>query len=137
MKIQETHIPNVIPEIIDESKQILADNIIQNIYPLFSEIHNSKLEEFKELQISLKNKKKQIVKEKNILQSTINLYKLKKKISKLLDRIETLITSGLIYDGVLKHETKILLKVINKLSDEKLDYHLRSTLQTINKRFSR
>ena len=136
MKIQETKIPNVIPKIVDQSKQILAESIIQNVYPLFSEVYNGKIEEFKDLKLSLKNKKQKIVKEKNILQSSINMYKKKKKVSKLLDHIEKLIDSGLIYDGILKHETKILLKIINKLSDVKLDDHLKSTLTLINKRFS-
>ena len=64
-------------------------------------------------------------------------YKKKKKVSKLLDRIEKLITSGLVYDGTLKHETIILLKITTKLSEDKLDYHLKDTLTTISKRFSR
>ena len=136
MEIQETKIPNVIPKIINQSKQVLADNIIKNVYPLFSELYTGKIEDLKDLKISLNNKKNKILKEKNDLQNIMEAYKKKKKVTKLLDRIEKLITSGLVYDGVLKHETKILLKIINKLSDEKLDYHLRSTLKTITKRFS-
>ena len=135
MKIQETKIPNVVPKIIDQSKQVLAENVIKNIYPLFNDIYNSKTKEYKELKLSLKNKKDNIVKEKNILQSSINLYKRKKKISKLLDHIERLIDSGLIYDNIIKHEMTILLKIINKLSDEKLDENLKSTLKIISKRF--
>jgi len=137
VKIQETNIPNVIPKIINQSKQVLADNIIKNVYPLFSELYNGKIEDLKDLEISLKNKKSIIFKEKNNLQIIIASYQKKKKITKLLDRIEKVIDSGLIYDGVLKHETMILLKIINKLSDEKLDYHLRSMLKTITKRFSK
>ena len=136
MKIQETKIPNVVPKIIDQSKQVLAENVIKNIYPLFNDIYNSKTKEYKELKLSLKNKKDNIVKEKNILQSSINLYKRKKKISKLLDHIERLIDSGLIYDNIIKHEMTILLKIINKLSDEKLDENLKSTLKIISKRFT-
>ena len=59
-----------------------------------------------------------------------------KKVSKLLDRMGKLIGSGLVYDGNLKHETVILLKIVNKLSDDKLEFHLRNTLKTITKRFS-
>lgn len=136
MEIQETKIPNVIPKIINQSKQVLADNIIRNVYPLFSELYNGKIEDLKDLKISLNNKKNNIFKEKNELQNIMTSYQKKKKITKLLDRIEKLIASGLVYDGVLKHETIVLLKIINKLSDEKLDYHLRSMLKTITKRFS-
>jgi hypothetical protein len=67
----------------------------------------------------------------------MDAYKRKKKVTKLLDRIEKLITSGLVYDGTLKHETIVLLKIVDKLEEDKLDYHLHATLQTISKRFSR
>jgi hypothetical protein len=64
-------------------------------------------------------------------------YTRKKKISKLLDRVEQLVESGLVYDGTLKHETVILLKIIDKLSSENLDQQLSKTIQMINKRFSK
>jgi hypothetical protein len=137
MKIVETKIPNVLPETIDESKQVLADNIIRNVYPLFNEVYHSKVDSFQELKENLARKKEIVSQEKANLESIMAEYKRKKKISKLLDRIEKLVTSGLVYDGHLKNETVILLKIVNKLPNDKLDYHLRDTLQTISKRFSR
>ncbi len=137
MIIEQTNIPNVIPETINKSKQILAENIIQNVYPLFDEVYKSKVNSIEIVKEELKAKKEKVTQQKNELQAIMNNYKRQKKITKLLDRIEKLITSGLVYDGTLKHETMILLKIITKLENEKLDYHLRSTLQTINKRFSR
>jgi ATP-dependent Lon protease len=136
MKIEETGIPNVIPENIDKSKEILAENIIKNVYPLFNEVYSGHVNEVERLQKELKEKRKQVYVEKNELQILIDTYRIKKKVSKLLDRIEKLINSGLVYDGTLKHETTILLKIATKLSEEKLDYHLKDTLQTISKRFS-
>jgi len=137
MKIVETKIPNVIPETINESKQVLADNIIRNVYPLFNEVYHSKVDKVQNLKEALERKKAEVSQEKETLENIMSEYKRKKKISKLLDRIEKLITSGLVYDGHLKNETTILLKIINKLPNDKLDYHLRDTLQTISKRFSR
>ena len=64
-------------------------------------------------------------------------YQQKKKVSKLLTRLEKLVDSGLVYDGHLKSETIVLLKIIDKLSDDKLDYHLTETLKIIGKRFSK
>ncbi len=64
-------------------------------------------------------------------------YTREKKISKLLDRLDTLVESGLIYDGTMKHETVILLKIINKLPADKLDQQLAKTMQIINKRFAK
>lgn len=137
MIITETNIPNVIEENIEQSKMILADNVIQNVYPLFNEVFSSKVEEIDDLKKTLKNKKTKVQEKKEYLQTLMTNYKKKKKIAKLLDRLEKLVSSGLVYDGTIKHETVILLKIVNNLSDEKLDHHLRETLQIISKRFSR
>jgi ATP-dependent Lon protease len=137
MIIEKTNIPNVVENTIEESKLVLAENIIKNVYPLFDEVYNSKVSSIGKLNKELKEKKNSVLSKKNELEELLEIYQRQKKIAKLLDRIEKLITSGLIYDGTLNQETKILLKVINKLDSNQLDYHLRNTLQTINKRFSR
>jgi predicted RNase H-like nuclease (RuvC/YqgF family) len=137
MKIEETKIPDVIKETVDKSKLVLANNIISNVYPLFDEVYNSRLTEIEKLKNKLKEKKKEVVSQKNELQQLMENYKKEKKVSKLLDRLEKMISSGLVYDGTIKHETTILLKIIDRLPDDKLDYHLSSTLQTLSKRFSR
>jgi len=62
-------------------------------------------------------------------------YKKEKKISKLLSRIEKLLQSGLIYDSSMKHEMVILLKIIDKLPEDKLDIQLSKTMKTLSKRF--
>jgi len=136
MIIEETKIPNVSLKNIEESKVVLAESIIQNVYPLFNEVYSGNVEEVEILKKQLKEKKKEVLFEKDELQKLVDIYKIKKKVTKLLSRIEKLINSGLIYDGTLKHETTILLKIATKLSDEKLDYHLQNTLRTISKRFS-
>ena len=137
MNIVETNIPNVVPENIPKSKTVLADNIIANVYPLFNEVYNTRVEEIDILKKQLATKKELVQKHKMTLEQLMDEYKRKKKITKLLDRIEKLIASGLVYDGTLKHETVVLLKIITKLSNDKLDYHLKDTLRTISKRFSR
>ena len=136
MIIEETKIPNVSLKNIEESKVVLAESIIQNVYPLFNEVYSGNVEEVEILKKQLKEKKKEVLFEKDELQKLVDIYKIKKKVTKLLSRIEKLINSGLIYDGTLKHETTILLKIATKLSDEKLDYHLQNTLRAISKRFS-
>jgi len=137
MNITETNIPNVTPENISQSKAILADNIISNVYPLFNEVYTTRVDEIDNLKRDLEKKKELVHKHKIALEQMMSEYKKNKKISKLLDRIEKLISTGLVYDGSLKHEMIILLKIATKLSDEKIDYHLKDTLRTISKRFSR
>jgi hypothetical protein len=137
MIITETNIPNVVSDNIDHSKTVLADNIISNVYPLFNEVYGTRVTEIETMREEFQRKKDMVKKHKIALEQMMTEYKKKKKISKLLDRIEKLITSGLVYDGTLKHETIILLKIVTKLSEDKLDYHLKDTLTTISKRFSR
>jgi len=137
MEISETTIPDVSIQNLDQSKIVLAESIIQNVYPLFDEVFNTKVEELQELQDFLKERKTKVKEEKDNLQALVNSYSRQKKVAKLLTRIENMVTSGLVYEGSLKNETTILLKIVSKLSDEKLDYHLKSTLRTISKRFSR
>jgi len=136
MKIEQTNIPNVIQDNIDETKVSLAESIIENVYPLFNEIHTSNIDKVKLLKQELNEKKEIVTSKKSELEGLLKEYKRKKKVSKLFNRIENIINSGLTYDGNLKHETVILLKIANKLSDDKLDYHLDQTLKTISKRFS-
>ncbi len=137
MKIIITNIPDVTPETIDESKVVLANNIIKNVYPLFDEVYQGKMGHVNKMKKVLKEKKTIIRGKKDKLEELMSEYDREKKISKLLTRIEKLVDSGLVYDGSLKTQTVVLLKVINKLSNEKLDHHLSETLQIIRKRFQR
>jgi ATP-dependent Lon protease len=137
MKIEETVIPNIVEENLDNSKLILANNIIENVYPLFDEVYSGRIEEIDNIKKDLDLKKQQVRVQKEKLQELMDNYKKKKKIAKLLDRLDKMVSAGLIYDGAIKHETIVLLKIANNLSDDKLDYHLRSTLKTLSKRFSR
>ena len=137
MILQETSIPDVVSENLDQSKLTLANNVIKNVYPLFDEVQREKRREVKELEKQLQEAKNQVQQRKRILEKLLNDYNRQKKVRKLLNRIERLVNSGLIYDGTLRNDTRILLKVIPKLTDEKLDFHLQDVLKTINKRFSK
>lgn len=137
MNIVETKIPDVSSENIDKSKEILADNIIKNIFPLFDSVYTDKIDVIKRMKNELILKKREIKEQKTSIEQLIGEYNRKKKISKLLDRISQMVNSGLIYDGTLKYETVILLKIIEKLPPDKLDQQLSKTIQIISKRFSR
>lgn len=137
MNIIETNIPDVTQENIIQSKKILADSIIKNVYPLFDGVYTEKLELSRGLKTQIKNKKNELKSQKESIEQLIVEYKRKQKIARLLDRLDRLVESGLTYDGTLKHETVILLKIVDKLPSDKLDQQLAKTIQMINKRFSR
>ena len=137
MNIIETKIPDVTVESIDQSKLILADNIIKSVYPLFDEVYQGKIGTITPAKKRLKEKKLLVRDKRNKLEELMSQYNKEKKVSKLLSRIEKLVDSGLVYDGSLKSQTIVLLKVVDKLNNEKLDHHLSETLQIIRKRFQR
>ena len=136
MNLIETKIPDVTEENILSSKEIIADNVINNVYPLFDEVYQAKIGQANNLKIKIKSGRTKMKNEKETMQQLMNAYGKEKKISKILQRIEKLVQSGLTYDGTLKHETVILLKIIDKLPQEKLDQQLAKTIQILNKRFA-
>jgi len=137
MNITTTQYADVTEDNLDESKVILAENIISNVYPLFDDVYTEKVSQIKKLKTIYASRKEKVIKNKENLEIMMKQYDRKKKVSKLLTRLENLVDSGLVYDGHLKSETIVLLKIIDKLSDEKLTYHLSETLKIIGKRFSK
>jgi len=137
MKIEITDIPDIVKENIDQTKQDLANKIIENVFPLFDEVYEGKKNELGELNNQLEKKRQKIKENKEELQTKMNEYDRIKKVNKLLDRVSKIVSSGLCVDGSTKHEIIVLLKIINKLSIDKIDYHLKETLKMINKRFTK
>jgi hypothetical protein len=137
MKIEETQLPDVSIKNIQESKVVLAENIMKNVYPLFDDVYIEKLEEIKKLEEVLEGKKLTVKTEKEQLEKLLGSYNKKIKVTNLLGKLQKLVESGLVYDGTLKNDTILLLKVVDKLSEEKIDYHIKQTIKLISTRFSR
>ena len=135
MNIIETKIPDINTDNIDLSKVQLADKIIHNINPLFDDLQNIKKDEFKFKVNEFKQLKKNVLYNKNEIETLFEHYKRKQKVKKLLERIDKLVSLGIVNEGQTKQETIILLKVIDKLSTDKLNFHLKETMNTISKRF--
>lgn len=136
MNIIETTIPDVTETNIPENKEMIADSIIENVYPLFDEVHQAKSLQVSSLKKQVKSGTLQMKQMKNTMQQLMTEYKKEKKIAKILKRVEKLIKSGLTYDRVLQQETVILLKIIDKLPENKLNHQLERTMRVLNKRFS-
>lgn len=137
MRIIETDLYDIPKDNLDQTKAELADSIIQNIYPLFDEIYFNFLKKEKNIENSIKEKKEFIHTEKNVMEELVKRYGRKKKVRKLLERISKIIESGLTHDSSVKNQTVIILRIIDKLSEEKLDHHLNESIQLLSKRFAR
>jgi len=137
MNILQTKIPDVTVNNISESKEILADSIIENVYPLFNSMVKEKEKDTTKQKENLSKLKSVLKHEKDSINTLLVRYSKVKKISKILDRINAMVDSGLMNDGSLKHETVILLKILERLPIEKLDEQLNKTMLILNKRFAR
>lgn len=136
MNIIQTKIPDVTQRNISDNKEILANSILQNVYPLFDEVYQAKKSQNTDLKKKITEGREKLGQEKETMQQLVKEYKKEQKISKILERVEKLVKAGLSYDSTLKHEMVIMLKILHKLPSEKLDQQLAKTMQILNKRFS-
>lgn len=137
MNTIETNILDITKNNMDQTKLNLANQIIENVFPLFDDFNSTKNSEIEDLKTSLVSKKSIVQKKKHHLENLIKDFNRKKKIKKLLERIDKLVSSGLVYDSNLKNETIVLLKIVDKLTEDKIDEQLNKTMRTISKRFSK
>jgi len=135
MNIIETKIPDIDIKDIDNSKVNLAEKIIHNINPLFDDLQQGKIDEYNFNVNEFKQLKTKVISSKNKIESLFEVYKRKQKVKKLLERIDKLVSLGIVNEGQSKQETIILLKIIDKLDINKLNFHLKETMNTISKRF--
>ena len=135
MKIEITKIPDINKN-INKAKEDLGNRVIENISPLLDEFYISKSNESKKLNKKLKDLRKKVIEKKNILEEKLIDLNRKKKMKAILEKISKLITAGLAYDPSFKNEVIVLLKVLDNLSNDKLDFHLKDITSMINKRFS-
>jgi len=137
MIIYDVGIPDIVKENLDSSKIDLANKIINGVYPLLDEVFVDKEGKIDSLKARLKMKTDQVKINKKNLESMMVQLKKEKIKEKLLGRVSKLVASGLAYQGTIRNETIVLLKIIDSLSEEKLNQHLQQTMTTISKRFAR
>jgi hypothetical protein len=137
MRVIETAISDVSEKNIDNEKLLLAQSIINNISPLLNDAYAEKINRRKKLKDDVKLSKRTITAEREQIESLLKDYNRKKKVAKILDRMAKLTESGLIQDNQLRHETVILLKILEKLPEDKLDMQLNRTMEVLNKRFTK
>ena len=135
MRIFETAIPDIHKENIDKAKLNFSNKIINKVSPLFDKIYISKSAKIKELKNTLKQKKSQVAKDKELLENILSSYNKQKAAKKLLLKITTLVNSKLIYDSKIKNEIIILLKIIDNLGIEKLKQQEERLTALMTKRF--
>ena len=134
MKISITNIPDISKN-VDQAKADLGNRVIDNISPLLDEYYVAKKESLSESRSHLKEVRKQVLDKKTLLEELIKELEQKKKVKAILEKISRLVTAGLGYDSSFRNETIVLLKVLDNLPEQKLDFHLKDVTATLRKRF--
>jgi hypothetical protein len=137
MKIVETSIPDIHIKNIDKSKLHLAEKIVEGIHPLLDDVYREKTKQLEELKDGYKLLRQRIHKEKQELEQLMVEHRRKKRIKSLVERISKLVSTGLVHEGAMRNQMVVLLKIVDKLSEEKLNRQLREITNTVSKRLAR
>ena len=135
MIIRDTGIPDITHETIDKAKLNLSNKLLTKMHPLFDEASITKREEINEARKTLDNIKLDVSEMKFTLEELQDQYTKNKLMKQLLNKMTVLVDSGLIYDGTLKNQTVILLKMMDKLDVQKLKQNINEIDVIIKKRF--
>ena len=137
LKIELVNIQDITPQNTNSIKLELADKIINKINPLFNEIYTNKQSEYKKILKQKKNITNEVDTKKQSLVSLVKEYDRKQKVKKLLERIDKIVNVGIGHSLNLKKDISFLIKVVDSLSEKKLDHYLEETMKIITKRLGK
>jgi hypothetical protein len=133
MKITETEIIDLTEENVDERKVELADIIVSRFEPLIKDVYTKKEEIISNTDSKLETNKQKILKEKNEIKVLLNEYERQKKLKKVLDTVSKVDPVKLDYNRTLKNDIVVFLRILEKLSVEKMFSYLQDVIKISNK----
>jgi len=130
-----TNISDVNLYVVDpiKAKENLATNIISLMGPMVDETIRERKENLKKNNRQLKMIVNNIDEMKEQLQNLVNKYKRLKLKKSLLEIIDKLISSGLIYQSTLTVEVKQILMNIDKLKEKELTIYYKKLSLVLDK----
>lgn len=135
MNIIVTKYPDIDKGNTNQATTELGKRIIENISPLLDEYYKGKSGELTDASLEFQGLSKKVQLKKTQMENLVVKLRRLKKAKKLLDKISRLISSGFGHDSSFRNEMIVLLKVMDNLPNDKLDYHLNEITKMINKRF--
>jgi len=136
MKIASSEIVDVLEEDPDRTKVYFAENIVRIMSPILDEYYNEKIERVTSVRQEMKDLKTRAQSKKEDMTGMLSQHKKLTKTAKLLSRIDKIIQSGLTY-GSTKRELVIILKILDKLSEEKLEVQMNNMMAILSKGLNR
>jgi len=137
MNIETLNLPDITNNNIQESKILLANSIIENIYPLFDNIFMEKKNKIEELSTDLKKRDAILSRKKDVVEQSIKEYQREKLVSSFLSEVENLVHSGLVNDSGTRQQVIVLLKTLDKLSEDKIKNMIFDAKRVLGKKFSK
>ena len=132
MRIVLSDTLDVTEERIDASKLAFTNNLIKTMQPLLDEFYIEKMRKIATIKNEIKEIRTRIDSHKNEMREMISQHKKISKTTKLLSRIDKIIESGLTY-GSTKRELLIILKVLDKLSEERIDTQISEMMNILSR----
>jgi len=133
MKIIETTIPDVTEENLNQKKVQLANVVVSSFQPLLGEMQVRRSKEEEVLISEVDSNKQRISKEKGEIRLLLNEYEREKKIKEALEVVSKVDPVKLEYNRSLKNEVVVFLRIIEKLSLEKLSSYLQDIVKVSDK----
>jgi hypothetical protein len=137
MKIVETSIPDINIKNIDKSKLNLAEKIVKGIHPLLDDVYREKTKQLEEFKDDYKVLRQKVHRRKEELEQLMIEHRRKKRVKDLVEKISKLVSTGLVHEGAMRNQMVVLLKIVENLSEEKLNHQLREITNMVSKRFAR
>lgn len=138
MRSEKTKILDVVTCNINEAKVNLANQIIFITLPYIKNDIKNKISDLRKILSSIKSKKQIINEEKIKLETLLKIYNRKKKIKLLLDRaLRLTVIESILKDKKITNELIIMLKEIDNLPEEKLDFYISEMMRIVTRRFSK
>ena len=136
MNIITTSIPDIDKNNLDQEKLDIGVKIIESVKPLLDDEYRRKRSKIKELVIEIKQLRTKVLEVKERISRLMKKYEREKKINKIIKLTTKLVSTGLIHKGQMRNETIVLLKMLDKVQDSKLDHHLSQIQRNFSKRFA-
>ena len=138
VRSEKTKILDVVTCNINEAKVNLANQIIFITLPYIKNDIKNKISDLRKILSSIKSKKQIINEEKIKLETLLKIYNRKKKIKLLLDRaLRLTVIESILKDKKITNELIIMLKEIDNLPEEKLDFYISEMMRIVTRRFSK
>jgi len=129
MKIIETSVIDIHEGNVNERKLELANVIISTFRPLLDKLQVEKSEEEKNLTSLVEANSKKISNEKAELQTLLKTLEKEKKLKNTLEVLWKVDPVKLEYNRSLKNEMVVFLRILEKLSPEKISSYLQDILK--------